>query len=575
MRPFRDLSIKRKLEGVILITSTVALLLACGTFVTYELIAYRRTMAQDLTTLADVLANNSTAALAFKNASDAQEILGALKKESRVVAAGLYDKAGHVLAGYMRIDAVEDLPAAPGPEGYRYTGGHLVLFRPVVLNGNPIGTIYVQADLRAMYARLRIYSTVAAIVVLAAMLVTLALSAQLQKIISNPILALTNTAKVVSDWKDYSVRAEPHGADEIGLLTKAFNQMLTSIEAGEAALRKANDSLVEEIGERRRAEEELRKLNETLEQRVTERTAAAEAANRAKSEFLANMSHELRTPLNSVIGFANVLLKNRGKNLLPDDLTFLERIQANGKHLLALINQILDLTKIEARKVELEITPVALEPLIREILGQFEAQVRARSVKLVAELPHPLAPLETDGAKLKQVLINLVDNAVKFTAKGSVTVRVMAEAATGRPSRIDVIDTGVGIAKDKLALIFEAFRQADASTARIYGGTGLGLTISRALCQLMKFHILVQSEIGQGATFSIVLAPAPAPVPPPTGPAGSEKPPRPKPPVALVIEDNEADCAVLAHMIEELGCRVITAGGGAEGLRLARANGRI
>ena len=217
---------------------------------------------------------------------------------------------------------------------------------------------------------------------------------------------------------------------------------------------------------RKRAEEAMRQARD-----------AAEEANRTKSQFLANMSHELRTPLNSVIGFAGILLKNKGGNLRPSEINFLERIQANGKHLLLLINEILDLSKIEARKLELQLAPVALDTLIRETIAQQEGLVRDRPVQLLAALPAKVALLETDAEKLRQVIINLIGNALKFTEQGSVTVRVVTNPQDDRPVRIDVVDTGIGIPQDKLGLIFEAFQQADASTARKYGGTGLGLTI--------------------------------------------------------------------------------------------------
>jgi PAS domain S-box-containing protein len=332
-----------------------------------------------------------------------------------------------------------------------------------------------------------------------------------------------------------------------------------------------------DITDRKRAEEALRKAKE-----------AAEEANRTKSQFLANMSHELRTPLNSVIGFANILLKNKANNLRPEDLTFLERILANGKHLLGLINEILDLSKIEARKVELAVRPVALDELVRETVAQQEGQVRLKPVKLVAQLPPRIAALQTDPQRLKQVIINLIGNALKFTEQGSVTVSVVTDPASGEPSRIDVTDTGIGIPQDRLGVIFEAFQQADASTSRKYGGTGLGLTISQALCQLMGYRIEVSSQVGVGSTFSILLNPGGVATQQPAAPTktltASVPSPEPtretavaavsvnlKSKSVLIIDDEEDSRVLLTHTMEEAGCRVIGARSAQEGLSLARS----
>jgi two-component system sensor histidine kinase/response regulator len=319
-----------------------------------------------------------------------------------------------------------------------------------------------------------------------------------------------------------------------------------------------------DITDRKRAEEAMRQAKE-----------AAEEASRIKSQFLASMSHELRTPLNSVIGFANILLKNKAGNLGPAELNFLDRIQANGKHLLGLINEILDLSKIEARKVELQIAPVALDVLVRETIAQQEGLVRDRPVKLLAEVPATVAPIQTDADKLKQVIINLIGNALKFTEYGSVTVRVVTDPADQQPLRIEVIDTGIGIPPEKLKVIFEAFQQADASTARKYGGTGLGLTISQALCQLMGYRIAVTSTVGVGSTFSVELKPAGsakagAAVVPSDGLASAPLPVDLKDKLVLVIDDESDSRTLLTHLLEEFGCQVIAANSGEQGLRMAR-----
>jgi len=234
----------------------------------------------------------------------------------------------------------------------------------------------------------------------------------------------------------------------------------------------------------------------------------AETASRTKSDFLARMSHELRTPLNSIIGFANVLARNPASRLTPQEREYIERVRANGVHLLALISDVLDLSKVEAGRMRLDLETVDLGALVADTLAGFEGQVRDRAVALRAGVPRGISPLVTDSAKLLQVLMNLIGNALKFTESGSVTVCVVADGADGcTPTRIDVVDTGIGIPPGRRSAIFDAFEQGDSSTSRRFGGTGLGLSISRALCDLMGYRLEVaDNPTGRGSVFSVVFS---------------------------------------------------------------------
>ncbi len=330
-------------------------------------------------------------------------------------------------------------------------------------------------------------------------------------------------------------------------------------------------------------ESEVREQTEELRRKTRDLEAAkraAEAANRAKSQFLANMSHELRTPLNSVVGFTNVLRKNKRQNLVDKDLLYLGRILENGKRLLALINDILDLSKIETGHMELQLEQVDLEKLVQDTVGQFAAELRTTPVKLLTEMPPGMAPIETDRGKLTQVLVNLISNALKFTAKGQVRLRVAVGAKSRVPVRIEVTDTGIGIPEDKLERIFEEFRQADGSTSRRYGGTGLGLSISRSLCRLMGYQLAATSRgRGWGATFTITLVEHPAEAVDEPHELKHSQEIRPltdeelekslaaalSAKTVLVIDDRSE----LAHYVRDLGAVVLEAGSGDEGLKLA------
>ena len=254
-------------------------------------------------------------------------------------------------------------------------------------------------------------------------------------------------------------------------------------------------SVARDISALRSAEDELHRSR-----------ALAEAASRAKSGFLTNMSHEFRTPLNSVLGFTSVMLEE-ASDLSARHRSFLERIQANGRDLLFLVNDILDLAKIESGQTDLEREPVDLSELVGSVLARLELQAQQKGLELRADLPEPLAPLVTDSRRLKQVLLNIVGNAVKFTETGHITVRVAADPVTGRAERFEIEDTGIGISYEQQDRIFVAFHQGDGSLSRRYAGTGLGLTISRSLSEALGFRLQLWSRLGVGTTFTIYLCP--------------------------------------------------------------------
>ena len=226
-------------------------------------------------------------------------------------------------------------------------------------------------------------------------------------------------------------------------------------------------------------------------------------ADRLRSEFVANMSHELRTPLNSVIGFSGLLQKNRQGSLTANDLSYAEKINRNGKHLLNLINDILDLSKIEAGRMDVSLRTVAIESIIGEVIDMLKPQADEKGIRLVSQIDRKLPLVRTDSEKLKRVLINLVGNAIKFTNQGHVKIRLLVNHKQG--IQIDVEDTGIGIPKDKLEVIFQPFRQVDSSTTREYGGTGLGLAITESIVELMQGSITVSSEPERGSTFTVTL----------------------------------------------------------------------
>ena len=315
--------------------------------------------------------------------------------------------------------------------------------------------------------------------------------------------------------------------------------------------------------------------NARLFREVQDKGSELEIASQHKSQFLANMSHELRTPLNAIIGMSEMLLEDARDLGDAEQIEPLERVVRAGKHLLALINDILDLSKIEAGRMELELSIFPLEPLVRDVARTVEGVAEKNGNRVIVECAENLGSLHADQTRVRQVLLNLASNAAKFTQGGKVTIRSNREHIDDKEHvRIEVIDTGIGMTPEQVARLFQEFMQADASTTRRFGGTGLGLAISRRFCRMMGGDITVESEPGRGSTFSVVL---PAEVLLETAHARTERAheiraieTRPGGNLVLAVDDDPAARDLMARFLAREGFRAVTAADGTEAIRLAR-----
>jgi signal transduction histidine kinase len=277
------------------------------------------------------------------------------------------------------------------------------------------------------------------------------------------------------------------------------DQRLLSALGDQAAIAIENARLYEQV---RQHSQELETLVIERTRELQEANRQLEAASRHKSEFLANMSHELRTPMNAIIGFTRLVMRRSQDVLAPRQYENLEKILVSAEHLLSLINDVLDLAKVEAGRTEVYPVEFVLGPMLAECLHTVEPLLKGEQVRLVHEVAADLPTLYTDRDKVKQILMNLLSNAIKFTHAGTIAL-----TARSHKDRIimAVADTGIGIPEEALAHIFEEFRQVDSSTTREYGGTGLGLAISRQFARLMGGDITVQSSVGVGSAFTLTL----------------------------------------------------------------------
>ena len=563
-----DYTITKRLTRMNALVSGAALLIACAAFFTYDLINFREAMVHNLSIQAQIAGSNSVSALLFNDPQTAENTLSALKAAPNIVSAGIYTLDGRPFATYWRDARSQILAVPPIPSGQTEThwfkDGQLIVVRKIVFQGEPTGTVYIRSDLLEMSQRLKRYVGIAAVVLLASLIAALLVASIFQRAVAEPIVHLAQVARIVSRDKNYSLRATPTGnGDEPDILIQAFNEMLGQIQEREGALQEAHRELEQRVQARTA---QLAAANKELELQNRE----VERATQLKSQFLASMSHELRTPLNAIIGFSDLLAEKTAGNLTDKQARFVGHVRDGARHLLQLINDILDLSKIESGLLELLRESFSVSETMPEVLSVIRPLAMAKKIQI--EHVGKSLSIYADRVRFKQILYNLLSNALKFTPEGG---KVRLESTSdGNLACISVSDTGVGIRPEDQQLIFEEFRQAGETTRGVKEGTGLGLAITKRLVERQGGTIRVESELGKGSCFIFTLPVARAV--PATGPEilpaknSSLDPQVGGKPLIVVVDDELPARELIASYLEAAGYAIALASSGAEALEKAR-----